>query len=314
MVAIHRLRRLTSLPILLFYLAAPCRAQNAAAKLLTGNWNLTPTVDPSQPTSQPVATEYGGLSLTLGVDGNMIYGEGLLLVNCPKDRKGFDAFFGGQVSPDGTFTLTNAAVARDLPGGVVVIHGRLPAAGTAEWQGQFSSIWNGTNGSCLPAEGEVVAKQFPPLKGTFSGAIHADDGTESDVTMEVDQGELLPTNYPAGVPLFLHYCVPLKATMSVKNAFGPLWGIFTTGDNIYPNQCSRMAGSSFRLEFTTTDGAKLDVFGNIHNSHFPQIDRMDITIHYFPKDFAARGLSPVLATGRLSQSKQDTRGAPASSP
>ena len=261
-----------------------------AYKVLNGNWRLTPAVDDASP-SESKPTEYGRIAFTFGIDGSRIYGEGNFEMNCPKDRHGFDAFVDGQISPDGTFTLTNFQLGAELPAGSVVIKGSLPAKGTTEWRGEFSSVIKGRNGSCLPETDEIVASQFPPLKGTFSGTVQAQDGLKSEVTMEIEQGELISTDVHA--PGFSH-CAPLNINMTVKNGSGPLWGTFSKIGDENRKRCNRMTGRQIILEFTTTDGGTVRAFGFLVMKEKPIVNSIQLQIDYFKP-----GIQSVHAIGEL---------------
>jgi hypothetical protein len=136
--------------------------------------------------------------------------------------------------------------------------GSWPGRETTEWRGQFSSDIRGHSGSCVPEIDEIVASPLPVLKGTFLGTIQAQDWLKSVVTMEIEQGELISTD--VHVPGFTH-CVPLNVTMTIKNASGPLWGTLSRIGDENRKGCNRMAGGQIILEFTTMDGATVDVFG-----------------------------------------------------
>ena len=294
-------------PIVLSLLCLPCHGEDIpeAYKVLNGNWRLARAVDDAFP-SESKSTQYGRMIFTFGIDGNRIYGEGNFEVNCPKDRQGFDTFVEGPISPDGTFTLTNPQLGSELPLGSVVIKGSLPGKGTTQWRGQFSSDIKGHNGSCVPEIDEVVASPLPVLKGTFLGTVQAQDGLKSDVTMEIEQGELLSTD--VHVPGFTH-CVPLNVTMTVKNASGPLWGTLSRIGDENRKRCSRMAGGQIILEFTTMDGATAQVFGSLVMKGKNLVTGIHLQIAYFPKDFSKAAIQPVRATGELKRQSTTETGA-----
>jgi hypothetical protein len=283
--------------LIVFLLSFACHAEVVpeAYKAINGNWRLTPAVDDPSP-SQPKATEYRRMIFTFGMDGDRIYGEGTIEVNCPNDRMGLDVFVDGQIAPDGTFTLINAPVGSELSVSRVFIKGSLPVQGATQWHGQFFSDIKGHNGSCVPEMDEIVASPLPALKGTFSGTVQAQDGLKSEVTIEIAQGDLISTDVRA--PGFSH-CVPLNITMTVKNASGPMWGKFSRLGDENRKDCNRIAGGQIVLRFTATDGATLHVYGSLMVKEKPIIDGIHFAIHYFPKDFTKVGLQPVHATGDL---------------
>jgi hypothetical protein len=301
-----RVERLAMFPIVLSLLCLACHGEDVpgAYKVLNGNWRLTPVVDDASP-SASVSTEFGRMTLTLGIDGNRIYGEGTLEINCPNDRMGFDAFVDGQISPEGTFVLMNLQLGTNLPAGSVVIKGSLPANGATEWRGQFSSQLKGRNGSCVPVMGEIVASQLPALKGIFLGTVQAQDGLKSDVTMEIAQGEFITTDVP--VPGYSH-CVPLNVTMTIKNATGPVWGTFSKTVDENRKRCNRMAGENLILEFTTIDGATLRVFGRLRQDKF-LANGIALQIDYLSKDFWKTKIPPVHAIGELKRQSTTQTGA-----
>jgi hypothetical protein len=298
--------RLAFFPIVLSLLCLACHGEDVpeAHKVLNGNWRLAPAVDEASPSESK--SEYGRMIFTFGIEGSLIYGEGNFEVNCPKDRQGFDTFVDGPISPDGTFTLTNPQLGSELPAGSVVIKGSLPAKGTTQWRGQFSSNIKGQNGSCIPEIDEIVASPLPVLKGTFLGTVQAQDGLKSDVTMEIEQGELLSTD--VHVPGFTH-CVPLNVTMTVKNASGPLWGTLSRIGDENRKRCNRMAGGQIILEFTTMDGATVPVFGFLVMNEKTLVTSIDLQIDYFPKDFSKTGIKPVRAIGKLRRQSTTETGA-----
>jgi hypothetical protein len=283
--------------LIVFSLSLACHAEDVpeAYKALNGNWRLTPAVEDAS-FSESKSAEYGQMTFTFGVDGSRIYGEGIIEMKCPNDRMGFDAFVDGQISPDGTFILTNLQLVTELPAGSIVIKGSLPAKGTTQWRGEFSSDIKGRNGSCIPETDEIVASQLPALKGTFSGTVQAQDGLKSEVTIEIEQGELLPTD--VHMPGFSH-CVPLSVTMTVKNASGPLWGTFSKIGDENRKRCNRIAGQQLNLEFATSDGANLHVNGFLMMRDKPIVNSIHLDIHYFPQDFSKAGIQPVHAIGEL---------------
>jgi hypothetical protein len=302
---VMHVRRPAFFPIVLSLLCLALHAEDVpeAYKVLNGNWLLTSTTD--DPSSEPMSTEYGPMTFTLGIDGSHIYGEGTLEMHCPKDRMGFDVFVDGQISPDGTFILLNSQIGTALPAGSVVIKGTLPGRGAIQWPGQFSSDLKGRNGSCVPVMGEIVASQLPVLKGIFLGTVQAQDGLKSDVTMEIAQGDLITTD--VHVPGFSH-CVPLNVTMTIKNATGPLWGTFSKTGDENRKRCNRMAGENLILDFTTTDGATLNVSGRLRQDKL-LASGIALQIHYLPKDFPKTEILPVHAIGELKRQSTTQTGA-----
>jgi hypothetical protein len=91
------------LSCLLSGLCFACHAQTTPQpyESLNGNWRILPATVVSNPSSQPTSTEFGSLVLTMGEDGDRIYGEGELQMNC---RNNWGLFVEGRVLPDGTFT------------------------------------------------------------------------------------------------------------------------------------------------------------------------------------------------------------------
>ena len=97
-----------------------------------------------------------------------------------------DVFVVGTIAPDGTLVLTNNPPRS--PRGVT-IHGSIPSPESREWQGSLRAEIKGHDfDNCSPAQGNIVAKPFPPLKGVFSGVLDVSDDSRTKISLEIAPG------------------------------------------------------------------------------------------------------------------------------
>lgn len=216
---------------------------------IEGNWHVVGGENQSQ---------YPFLTLTLVVNGNMLYGSGNVGVSCassdlPQIRAGFS--FTGQIGSDGSFTLSNSS----LGSLQIAIRGKVPAAGSTTWAGTFSISNSPTQTSCILNEsGDFVASLYPPLSGTYAGKI-VGQGFGSGITLvtQVTQGPLSLTPVPGGSSLAIPLYIPLSATVSVSGS-----PCFSTGTSAPLTMApSTLNGDSFLLSYAMNDGSNLQLQG-----------------------------------------------------
>jgi hypothetical protein len=96
-----RVRRLSFLPVLLPLLCLASFAQDAPERYsaLNGNWHLTGGWE--------IPLQSPRLTLSMGVDGDKIYGKGDFQMNCPDNHSGLGMSFEaqGEIASDGSFVL-----------------------------------------------------------------------------------------------------------------------------------------------------------------------------------------------------------------
>ena len=269
---VHARNKVVLLSAFLSYVLLVSSAQDVGYSILNGNWHLT---------GGPELSQYPALDITLGVDGTTIYGEGHLQVECMKYMAGLDVFVVGTIAPDGTFVLTNNP---PYSSNEVTIRGSVPSPESREWQGSFRTQIKGHDfDNCSPAQGDIVAKPFPPLKGVFSGVLDVSDHSKTEISLEIAQGQLISSSSRS--PHFSH-CVPLNVRMTISDSSSFPAGVFTTDGNTLPQNCNdRMSGNHFEQRFTLTDGSTLSLHGAYR---YADLDRLDITLstnlRQLPKD------------------------------
>jgi hypothetical protein len=245
-------------------------AQETDLSLLTGNWHIT---------GGPELSQFPTLDITLGNDGATIYGEGHLKVECSKYKIGQDIFVVGKIAPDGTFELVNNPP-RSL--NKITIHGSVPIAPESrDWRGRFTvDLKSHEAAGCSPAQGDIVAKPFPPLNGVFSGTVEHGEDFGAHISLEISQGPLIAAQRANFEP-FSH-CVALNAKLTISDSSRFPAGVFTTDGNSLPRNCnSRMSGDDFEQFFSLPDGSTLQLSGGYH---YIDLDRLVVMLYDTPKD------------------------------
>ena len=139
----------------------------------------------------------------MGLVDDKIYGEGDLVLYCGEPGKGGmeggDIFFNGQIAPVGTFSLHGfSPINNELSAPDFSIAGSLPAPGSTQWRGRWSTgPTHSKERGCPAMQGDVVAMHLPDLKGIFAGTVHDRDGAQSEVSLEIEQGQLVSFPYGA---------------------------------------------------------------------------------------------------------------------
>jgi len=233
---------------------------------LKGNWHLTGGWEETQQEPR--------LTLSMGVDGNKIYGDGDLQV--PGCGLSFSVI--GQIASDGTFVLSipkpTRAQAEDSTFPSLSISGGVPAQGSMEWTGSFTASSMG-NVKCPKLSGDFVASQLPQLDGTYSGTIPSHvggsaTGTSLNISVNMkqgiftstDEGEFsLPELSPAA--RMSHY-LPLTGTITVSG-FTDLPSKEITASAIADHH-SRMQGDQFILYFRLEGGSTMMLTGSMTDS------------------------------------------------
>jgi len=261
-------------------LASPAQGAPEDYSVLNGSWDLAGGWE--APQQEP------RLTLSIGVDGNNVYGDGDLQV--PGCGLSFSVV--GQIASDGTFVLNIGE-----PVGVradnntfpsLSIRGRVPAQGSTEWAGSFNTSSMG-NGECPTPSGEFVASQLPPLEGTYSGTIPFSVGSApgSPLSISVNMTQSIPTSMDGGdssspevspATRLSHY-VPLKGTITISGFTDvPSQDITLTA---VEDHNSRMQGDEFILFFRLEDGSLMMLAGSKTDSSGQAVLA---SISYFGKD------------------------------
>jgi hypothetical protein len=245
-----QVRRLFFASLLLSTLCLTSCVQNSPISntVIQGNWNLVGEENPSQ---------YPLLNLTLVASGDSLYGSGNIGVGCLSSsdviREGFS--FSGQIASDGTFVLTNSS----LDSLQVAIRGRVPAAGSKTWAGNFSITSAPAQTSCIVDDsGEFVASVYPALNGTYAGTITGQGfGSGITVSTQVSQGSLSSTPVPGEGALVTPFYIPLNTTVTVSGS--PCFSAGTNAPLTMPP--STLSGDSFLLSYVMNDGSNLQLSG-----------------------------------------------------
>ncbi len=261
-------------------LASPAQDAPEDYSVLNGSWYLA--------TGSEAPQQDPRLTLSIGVDGNKVYGDGdLQMPGC-----GLSFSVIGQIASDGSFVLNlqkpvgDRADDNTFPS--LSITGSVPAQGAAEWAGSFNTSSMG-NEECPRPSGEFVASQLPPLEGTFSGTIPSFVGSTPSTPLDIsvnmtqgispsmNEGDLSSTEVsPAGRAS--HY-VPLRGTITVSG-FTDLPSTDITARAVAGHN-SRMQGDEFILFFRLEDGSLMMLTGR-------KTDASGLTllasISYFGKD------------------------------
>jgi hypothetical protein len=220
-----------------------CRAQDRAS--LSGNWHLAGSWKPT--------TNGTRLILSLGVNGDKVFGQGHLQIHCPGYGTGLGFSVHGQIAPDGTFVLADS----DDPKAVkeISISGKVPDPGLGQWSGNFRL--GHSAGKCpTSVSSDFVATPLPPLKGIYSGTPVLRDRSSVTVTVDINQGELVTFESEPG---HVDGEVPLNATMTVNGSIYPSETL--TADASHYSS-SRMEGDEFLLVFPLDGGAKIMLAGS----------------------------------------------------
>ena len=261
-------------------LASPAQGAPEDYSVLNGSWDLAGGWE--APQQEP------RLTLSIGVDGNNVYGDGDLQV--PGCGLSFSVV--GQIASDGTFVLNIGE-----PVGVradnntfpsLSIRGRVPAQGSTEWAGSFNTSSMG-NGECPRPSGEFVASQLPQLEGNYSGTIPSfvgsAPGTPLSISVNMTQGISTSTDEgesssPEVSPAarVSHY-VPLSGTMTISG-FSDVPSQDITLRAVEDHN-SRMQGDEFILFFRLGDGSLMMLTGSKAD---PSGQTVLASISYFGKD------------------------------
>ncbi len=261
-----RVGKLSFLPLLLSSLCLVSYAQDTPKPYaaLNGIWHIAGSRAPS---------EYPGMTLSLAVDGDTIYGDGHLDVRCSNidDNSGIGFYVAGKVADDGTFLLTSNDTSSSPQATHVAIRGSVPSAGSETWEGSFTAM-NGTAPTiadpptvCMfDASEDFVASALPSMSGTWAGSVHSPSlGTDLIVSVELKQEAVAPDEPSQEVPFLSapDYYIPLSATITVGGD-----RIFTTDKAIMGRErnsgTDRVHADSFILTFPMDDGSILLVSGN----------------------------------------------------
>ena len=237
-------------------LASPAQGAPEDYSVLNGSWDLAGGWE--APQQEP------RLTLSIGVDGNNVYGDGDLQV--PGCGLSFSVV--GQIASDGTFVLNIGE-----PVGVradnntfpsLSIRGRVPAQGSTEWAGSFNTSSMG-NGECPTPSGEFVASQLPPLDGTYSGIMPSVVGSapSTPLSISVNMKQGLLTSMREG-----EASSPEVSPAAPASQYVPLRGTITIGGvteditfRAVEDQNSRMQGDEFILFFRFKDGSSMMLTG-----------------------------------------------------
>jgi hypothetical protein len=258
------------LPALFLMACSVSRAQDQTA--LSGNWHLTGSWDSK--TNDP------RLILSLGVNGDRVFGAGDLQTQCPAEGSGTGASFSvhGQISSEGTFFLADS---EDPEAVLISISGKVPEPGSKQWSGSFRFVHIRDTKKCSPTvSGEFVATHLPPLKGTYSGTLLLRDRSSVTVTVDIDQGELILFD---SEPSHVQGEVPLKATMTVNGSIHPTETL--TADASHDSS-SRIDGDGFLLVFPLDKGAKILLVGEYTDA---REKTLRVLLSYPGKDLGASG-------------------------
>jgi hypothetical protein len=240
--------------------ASPAQGTSEDYSVLNGNWRLTGGWETPQ--------QMPRLTLSMGVNGNQVYGYGDL------QTRGCGLSFGvrGQIASDGTFVLNTRNPPENRAEYIgflsLSIRGEVPAQGSTEWTGTFTTS-NG-NVKCPNVSGEFVATQFPPLDGTYSGTILSTNvgsakDTPLDISVNMKQGIFTSVDRGSSSPeQFWYRYLPLKGTVTVSGLIDlPSKEITAIA---IENFASQMMGDQFILSFRLEDGSTMRLSGVMADS------------------------------------------------
>lgn len=239
-------RKMQFLPLVLLIICIPSYPQDTSTsyETLVGNWQLA---------GEKILTQ-GPLfsSLTLGIDGSMVYGKGVIAPNCPSGKAGaFGFVVSGEIDSDGSFVLSDY-LSRLIQ---LEIRGEVPRNGKKTWTGSFT--YNDSRREGCGISGDFVATQFPQLNGTYSGTLTG-EAPDSGVTVSIKMAqERLRPNYqenPSGP--FSHY-TPLSGEIALTGYPG-----FASGTTVVSPEC-QIGGVGFLVSFPMKDGSKMVLSGAI---------------------------------------------------
>jgi len=249
-------RTLYLLPLLLSSLCFVSCTQNAPKdySTLNGNWHLAG----EQGTTPGPLLQSPLLTFAMGVDGNTVYANGNVGVTCSGGSSGIGGgmSLAGQIAPDGTFVLSNSSAPADTI--QLTIKGKVPAHGESTWAGSYTMA-NATppTGCTFSNASNFTATAYPPLNGTYSGAITGPKlGAGITVTTEIFQGEFTSEPSPSSLAT---YFTPLSATITV-NGSSTLTSGTTTSSQLTAGSSS-IRGNSFVLHFLMNDGSTMYLDG-----------------------------------------------------
>jgi hypothetical protein len=275
--------------------SSDCPAPPGAAEsysTIDGNWRLTGAW----------AEKLGrGVDISLGVDGNRIYGEGQFPMSCVSGDKssvmGREVSIEGGIASDGTFILSNPSrMPPDIPAHVVSIRGKLPVPDATQWSGSlrisaFTKTSN-TPAECQEISADFVAMQFPVLNGVYEGTVRVDRNEEAYVTLELTQGKLASTNFPYP----FDHVIPLAAKITASGS--PSLPSDTFDASAQPQENNRVTGKTFQVQFLGgKDGASFGANGSIDPS---DESRLTLNLVYATKDESGK-FRFVHASGRLTR-------------
>jgi hypothetical protein len=258
------------LPTLFLMCCSVCRGQDSTA--LSGNWLLTGSWDSK--------TNDTRLSLSLGVNGDRIFGAGDLQTHCPAEGSGTGVRFSihGRIAADGTFLLADSD---DPLVRKISINGKVPESGSAQWPGSFRFDHIRQTKKCSPTvSGDFAATSLPRLQGLYSGTLLLRDRSSVAVTVDIDQGELVTFE---SEPSQVEGEVPLNATMTLNGSIYPTE--ILTADTSHDSS-SRVEGDGWLLVFPLDNSATVMLAGEYTDA---SEDTLRVLLSYSGRDVGAGG-------------------------
>lgn len=222
---------------------------------LDGNWQLT---------GNAVSGALPALSATMMVVNSQVDASLAYTVSCGAGATAGGAWAQliGSISPDGYFSITNAANALPDPT-QFTITGRVPNAGHG-WIGTYS-IASNSLGCNVNQAGIFTASPVAAVSGTYAGAVSSVAlGTSPTINLQVSEGSAPAAM--AGAPLgpFVFSWFPLSGAITVNGSSCFSQGsIGDAASSVYSIAPGVLAGDAYSLAYAMNDGSTLVLSGDL---------------------------------------------------
>ncbi|MES2392327.1 MAG: hypothetical protein V4555_11845, partial [Acidobacteriota bacterium] len=201
--------------------------------------------------------------------GNTVTAVGDLQAGCPAPNSpgSYGSFGGvGTVAADGSFEVAPKGT---IPSGanVIVLSGKVPAAGATSWSGTYSVSVQGKSG----CQGPFTATAFPVVDATYTGELMTTGYAKPTgvvVALRLTQGSAQILQTDSGPSGYL----PLSGTVTVSGA-----SCFTRGTIQLPYE-SYIGGSLVMAVFTMDDGSQMKVWGTLDSTDELAISLVGVSV------------------------------------